>query len=395
MMTVTVRWSALVLSLLLMSGCSTMKGWFSIDDDEDPRRPVELQKIEETVKVKRLWSTGVGDGQGDGLYRIEPVIGGERIYAASSDGEVKALQRSNGRRIWSRDLKTLISGGVGLYGDSLFLGSSDGFVLRLDAATGETRWSARVTGEVLAPPQSNGRVVVAQTYDGKLHGLDFDSGERLWTYDSNMPVLTIRGTSTPIFRDNLVLAGFANGRVLGFNATTGAVEWEARVAIPQGRSEIERIVDVDGTMVLAGNELFAASYQGNIVAIEASSGRKLWERPVSSVSGLSQGFGNVYVADEDGTVFAFQRNGQGQRWRQDALGWRGLGRPVTVSSYVAVPDFEGYIHILSQVDGSFVGRVRADSKGVSADMLSDGNVLYVYGDGGKLYAYELSAKPGN
>jgi len=391
MMTVSARWGALLLSFVLVSGCSTLKGWFSIDDDEDPRQPAELQKIEETVKAKRLWSTGVGKGQGDGLYRIEPVIGGQRIYAASSDGEVRALERSNGRRVWSRDLKMPISGGVGLYGDSLFLGSSDGFVLRLSAETGETLWKARVTGEVLAPPQSNGRVVVAQGYDGKLHGLDFGTGERLWTYDSNMPVLTIRGTSTPIFRENLVLAGFANGRVLGFNAGTGAVEWEARVAIPQGRSEIERIVDVDGTMVLVGNELFAASYQGNIVAVEASSGRKLWERPVSSVSGVSQGFGNVYVADEDGTVFALHRNGQGQRWSQDALAWRGLGRPVTVSSYVAVPDFEGYVHILSQVDGSIVGRFQADSKGVNADMLSDGNVLYVFGNGGKLNAYELSA----
>lgn len=391
MMTVSARWGALLLSFLLVSGCSTLKGWFSIDDDEDPRQPAELQKIEETVKAKRLWSTGVGKGQGDGLYRIEPVIGGQRIYAASSDGEVRALERSNGRRVWSRDLKMPISGGVGLYGDSLFLGSSDGFVLRLSAETGETLWKARVTGEVLAPPQGNGRVVVAQGYDGKLHGLDFGTGERLWTYDSNMPVLTIRGTSTPIFRDNLVLAGFANGRVLGFNAGTGAVEWEARVAIPQGRSEIERIVDVDGTMALVGNELFAASYQGNIVAIEASSGRKLWERPVSSVSGVSQGFGNVYVADEDGTVFALHRNGQGQRWSQDALAWRGLGRPVTVSSYVAVPDFEGYVHILSQVDGSIVGRFRADRKGVNADMVNDGNVLYVFGNGGKLNAYELSA----
>jgi len=391
MMTLSARWGALLLSVLLVSGCSTMKGWFSIGDDDDPRKPAELQRIEESVKAKRLWSTGVGKGQGAGLYRIEPVISGERIYAASSDGEVRALERSNGRRVWSRDLKMPISGGVGLYGDSLFLGSSDGFVLRLSAETGATLWRARVTGEVLAPPQGNGRVVVAQGYDGKLHGLDFGTGERLWTYDSNMPVLTIRGTSTPIFHDNLVLAGFANGRVMGFNATSGAVEWEARVAIPQGRSEIERIVDVDGTMVLVGNELFAASYQGNIVGIEASSGRKIWERPVSSVSGVSQGFGNVYVADEDGTVFAFHRNGQGQRWSQDAFAWRGLGRPVTVSSYVAVPDFEGYVHILSQVDGSIVGRFRADRRGVSADMLSVGSVLYVYGDGGKLNAYELSA----
>jgi outer membrane protein assembly factor BamB len=384
------RCGVVLLCVLALGGCSTVKGWFEIDDDEDPRQPVELEKIEQTVKARRLWSSSVGDGQGEGLYRIEPVIGDGRIYAASADGEVKALEVTSGRRIWDVDLELPISGGVGLYGDSLFLGASDGFVMRLDTGDGEILWRAAVTGEVLAPPQGNGKVVIAQTYDGKLHGLDFTTGERLWTYDSNMPVLTIRGTSTPILQGNRVIAGFSNGRVVGFDAATGAVEWEARVAIPQGRSEIERIVDVDGSMALLGNELFAASYQGFVVSIDTNSGRKLWERPVSSVSGVSQGFGNVYASDEDGTVIAFLRTGQGQRWTQDALGWRGLGRPTPVSSYLAVADFEGYVHLLSQVDGSIVGRFRPDSDGVRADMLSDGNVLYVFGNSGKLQAYELS-----
>ncbi|GAB3318645.1 outer membrane protein assembly factor BamB [Haliea atlantica] len=381
-----------VLALGLLSGCSTIGGWFSVDDDEDPRQPAELQDIDESVKVSRRWSTGVGDGQGEGRYSLEPVIAGDRLYVASADGEVQALQRSNGKRLWERELDRGLSGGVGHYSGDLFLGGADGSVLRLSADSGELIWQVPVSSEVLAPPQSNGRVVVAQTYDGKLHGLDFASGKRLWTHDSNMPVLTIRGTSTPILRDNLVFVGFATGRVLALDVATGAVQWEARVAIAQGRSEIERIVDIDGSMALAGGDLYAASYQGNLVAMEASSGRKLWQQPVSSVSGVSTGFGNVYVADEDGSVHAWLRNGQGLRWRQDALAWRGLGRPVPVSSYLAVADFEGYVHLLSQVDGEFVGRIKVDGDGVRADMLSDGNILYVYGNSGKLAAYEIRAR---
>jgi outer membrane protein assembly factor BamB len=285
-----------------------------------------------------------------------------------------------------------LSGGVGVSDDSVFLGGSDGAVLRLDAGTGDLLWSTRLSGEVLAAPQGDGRVVVAQTYDGKLVGLDYATGEKLWTHDSNVPVLTIRGTSTPILRNGVAYAGFANGRILAFDAATGAVNWESRVAISQGRSEIERIVDVDGTMALIGNELYAASYQGRVVALDASDGRKLWQRNISSFSGVSQGFGNVYVSDEDGTITAYLRNGQGVRWQQDALGYRELSRPTPVSSYLAVVDFEGYLHLLSQVDGSFVGRERPDSDGARADMLSDGNVLYVFGNSGKLIAYEISPK---
>jgi outer membrane protein assembly factor BamB len=179
---------------------------------------------------------------------------------------------------------------------------------------------------------------------------------------------------------------------MAFDSQTGALLWEVRVAISQGRSEIERIVDVDGTMDFAGNELFAVSYQGSVVGIDVQSGRKVWQQKASSFSGVSQGFSNVYVADEDGTFTAYMRNGQGVRWTQGALAYRELSRPTPVGSYVVVGDFEGYVHVLSQVDGDFVGRVRVDDEGVRADMISEGNVLYVYGNGGELVAYEITAK---
>lgn len=392
MMRRELRWLGTVGLVMSLSACSTVKGWFEMDDDEDPNQPAELQDIEETVDIDRLWSTGVGDGQGEGLYHIRPVLLGDRIYAASADGEVVALDRQRGKKIWKVELEDqALSGGVGAYEDSLFLGGADGSVLRLDAGDGSVVWKREVTGEVLAPPQGDGDVVVAQTYDGKLFGLDYDSGERLWTYDSNVPVLTIRGTSTPILNDGMVYAGFANGRVLAFTADTGAIAWEVRVAISQGRSEIERIVDIDGTMALTGNELYAAAYQGRIAAIEVNSGRKLWQQNVSSFSGVSTGFGNVYVADEDGTLTAYLRGGQGVRWTQGDLAYRELSRPTPVSSYVAVADLEGIVHIISQVDGSFAGRVKVDGDGARADMLSDGNVLFVYGNSGTLAAYEITA----
>ncbi len=381
---------ALVLcTIFAVAGCSTISGWF--DDDEDPKAPVALVDIEPQVKLRKLWSAAVGNGQGEGLYKIKPVLAGDAIYAASADGLVRAVHTDTGRVQWKAKMRKDLSGGVGYYDGALLLGSSEGDVLKLDASSGELLWSTALHGEVLAAPQANGEVVIAQTYDGRLQSLDYTSGELLWTYDSNVPVLTVRGTSTPIIDGSVVYAGFANGRVLAVEALTGSIVWELRVAIPQGRSEIDRIVDVDGTMSLLGGELYAASYQGRIVGIEVANGRKVWQQDASSFSGVAQGFDNIYVADEDGTVTAFLRNGQGVRWTQAALGYRELTRPTPVSSYVAVADFEGYVHILSQVDGEIVGRVRADRSGARADMLAEGNVLYVYGDSGKLIAYEVIA----
>jgi len=385
------RWPLPVLLCLSLGACSTVSGWFDIDDD-DPTDPVPLIDIDQTVKIKKLWSTGVGDGQGKGLYRLQPVIDGDRSYAASAEGEVKAIERARGKTLWGTELEVELSGGVGVYEQAIFVGSADGNVIKLNAEGGAVEWQTQLTGEILSAPQADGRVVVVQTYDGRLQGLDFATGEKLWTYDSNVPVLTIRGTSTPILRNGVAYAGFANGRVSAFNAMTGAILWESRVAISQGRSEIERIVDVDGSMVFIGNELYAASYQGRVVSMDATNGRKLWQQNVSSFSGVSQGFGNVYVADEDGTVTAYLRNGQGVRWEQGALGYRELSRPTPVNSYVAVADFEGYVHLMSQVDGNFVGRMKVDGDGARANMLTDGNILYVFRNSGKLIAYAITAK---
>ena len=385
------RYLLLLTMMFSIAGCSTISGWFDSDDD-DPMAPMALSDITETVKIKELWSVGVGDGQGDGFYRLQPAISGEVIYAASADGEVVAVDRKRGKTLWEVDLDISLSGGVGVYNDVLLLGSSEGLVLKLDANTGEQLWTTMLTGEILSPPQANGKVVVAQTYNGKLQGLDFATGQLLWTYNSKVPVLTLRGTSVPIMENNRVYAGFASGRVLAFDAQTGSIVWDGRVAIPQGRSEIERIVDVDGTMELAGNELYAVSYQGSVVAIDIESGRKIWQQKASSFSGVSLGFGNVYAADEDGTLNAFMRNGEGVRWSQGALGYRQLSRPIPVGSYVTVGDFEGYLHVLSQVDGDFVGRVRVDSDGVRADMLSEDGILYVFANDGELVAYEITAK---
>jgi len=386
------RWLFAALLALSLSGCSTISGWFDFDDEDDPKQPAKLMDIDETVNIKKLWSHGVGNGQGDGFYKIQPAISGDTIYIAAADGDVEAFERRSGDRIWDVELDLPLSGGVGVYGDALLLGSSDGFVIKVDANSGEVQWTTRLNGEVMSTPQSNGSMVLAHTLDGKLQGLDFATGEVVWTYDSNVPVLTLRGSSTPVVDGNVAYVGFANGRVQAFDIATGGILWDVRVAIPQGRSEIERVVDIDGTMSLLGGELYVASYQGRIVAINVSDGRKLWQNNVSSFSGVSQGFGNVYVADEDGTVTAYQRSGQGVRWQQAALAYRGLSRPTPVSSYLAVGDKEGYVHFLSQVDGEFVGRVKADGDGVRADMLGEDNILYVYGNSGDLIAYEIKPK---
>jgi outer membrane protein assembly factor BamB len=383
---------ALMLTLML-AGCSTVSGWFS-DDDDEANQPAELVDIQEQVRFKKVWGASVGSGQGKGFNHLQMVINGDTLYAAGNDGVVVALDKNNGKRRWRQDLDVPVTGGVG-YGEGMVMvGTSDGEVYALSATDGSTLWTALVKGEVLAAPQSNGRIVVVQSYDGKLQGLSAQDGSQLWVYDSNLPVLTLRGTSTPLIFERLVVAGFANGKVLALDLETGAVRWEARIAIAQGRSEIDRIVDIDGSLLLASNVVYAASYQDRVAGIDVTSGRKVWQEEASSYVAMDQGFGNLYLADISGTVFAYQRSAKGLRWEQTALENRRLSAPKAVRGYVAVGDLEGYVHFLSQVDGQFVGRIKIDGAGVRANMLESDNILYILGNSGKLVALQVTAKDG-
>ena len=384
------RLLAVCLSALLTGGCTTVKGWFTVDE-EDANQPAPLVDITPEIRIKKLWSTGVGSGQGSSYNHLRPAIAGDIIYAAGNDGVVVALDRLKGRKLWKENFDLPFSGAVGYGNDMLFLGTSNGEVLALSATDGTQLWRTQLHGEIMAPPQTNGKIVVVQSYDGKLQGLSIDDGSELWVYDSNLPVLTLRGTNTPIIYERLAIAGFSNGKVIAFDISNGAVRWEARVVIAQGRSEIDRIADIDGTMVLTGSTLFAVSYQGRLAAIDIKSGRKIWQENLSSYVGVDQGFGNVYVAEESGTITAFHRSGEGIRWQQPALSYRRLSAPRAIRGYVAVGDLDGYVHFLSQVDGHFAGRTKVGGGGIRADMLVAGNVLYVFENGGTLAALQVSS----
>jgi outer membrane protein assembly factor BamB len=264
-----------------------------------------------------------------------------------------------------------------------------GDIVALDSQGGAELWRHNVGAEVLSPIAGNEEVVIVQTLDGRLIGLSAGSGDALWEYTSTVPVLTMRSVSTPMLIADMAVAGFASGKVVALDASNGKIRWERRVAIPKGRSELDRIVDIDGAMLYRNDLIYVVSYQGNVMGLEPTNGRVIWSAPASSYSGLANGFGNIYVSDAEGSIIALSEANGDIRWQRTELARRRLSDPAAISSYVAVGDFEGYVHFLSQVDGHMSGRVRVDGDGVRAPMIVDGDVLYVYGNSGRLAALKV------
>lgn len=375
------RTLAVGLSALLLAGCG------SSSKKELP--PAKLEKFSAEVQLDRSWKRNIGVGQGELYNNLQPALDGLTLYAADANGRVVSMDRDTGKVNWQVKLKESLSGAVGAGGGRVMLGTLNGEVITLDENDGSELWRAQVSSEVLAPPQTNGDIVVVQSQDDKLVALDIGTGEQRWMYESSLPVLTVRGHSTPVVSLYRVYAGLASGRVVALDANNGVPLWEQRVAQPQGRSELERMVDIDGQLLLEDNTLYAATYQGNLVAMDAESGSIRWQRPTSSHAGPGAGFGSVYLSRADGAVQAFDQNRATPLWTNEQLLRRQLTAPVAFDSYVAVADYEGYLHLLAQSDGRLVGRVRVDSKGVRAAPIARSGKLYVYGNSGDLAAYQL------
>ena len=381
----TLRLTSLVLLTLSMIACS------STPKSSDP---APLTEISETRSLKKVWSTSVGDGQGTAYYRITPVIDGDELFVASADGVVAAYNKKTGERLWRKNHELDISGGVGLDRNRLFVGTADGELVVLDRNGGKILWRAPVNGEVLGAPASDGSIVVVQTYSGLIHGFSLDDQQRKWTYSAQVPRLSLRGTSSPVITRGVVLAGLANGRLVALDVDSGTARWEQRVAVPQGSTEIERLVAVDGRLLLIenGQLVVANGYQGKVVAVDVRSGRPIWSKDNSSYVGATESLGNIYVVDAEGGVSAIADGGQNIAWTQTVLARRRLTEPAALSGVIVVGDFEGYLHLIGQLDGQLQGRTRHDSDGLRAPMLVDGKLLYVYGNSGKLAAYKVQDK---
>lgn len=378
---------AIKLALLLtLAGVISACSLFSDDETEQPR---ELTDINEQVELERVWSVNVGDGQGEGYNRLAPAIDGQNIYAASADGTVMAINKETGRVLWRERTDLPITGGVGAASGLVLVGTLDARVVAFDQSSGEQMWTTAATSEVLAAPQTDGLRVVVQTIDGRLIGYDARDGERLWIYENTVPALSLRGTSKPLITGNRVIAGFANGLIAAVDITNGNLLWEERVAIPQGRYDIERIIDIDGNPTLFGGIVYVSSFQGNLMGLDVQTGRIVWGMAGSSYNALALGLGNIYWVDANSHVFAVQNNSERTVWENDDLRLRKVNSPVTFNNYLAVGDFEGYLHVLSQIDGQIVARTRIDRSGIRGEIISEGRNLYVFTNSGRLSALRL------
>lgn len=382
-----VRFILLVVLASGLTGCKTVGGWFSRDDDGP--QPAELIDFRATLEVERLWSTNTGKGIDERRSAIRPFFADGEIWVGDHRGRITAVNAESGNVLRRFDTEMSLAGGPAVYGDLVLAGSFNGELVALDRQSGNQRWRARLSSELLSYPIVHDGIVVARCIDGRTFGFDQADGTRLWVYDRSIPVLTLRGNSDPLARAGQVYLGYDDGAVVGLDVSDGGLIWQQRVSVPEGRTELERLADIDGPMAIVGTDLFMVTRAGRMASLAVESGRILWVKDVASPSGLSLQRTQLASVDADDNVWLIDRRNGATVWQDDKLARRRLTRPVFIGDHLAVADSEGYLHFYDLESGDFSARVRATRSAPANAPLVVGNVLYLLDQDGTLSAWTL------
>ena len=370
-----------LVALALATACSK---------DKNVDQPAKLTPLQSTVRVQHVWSASVGEKKEAALrLGLGISIANGRVYAAGHQGDVVALELANGRVAWRTRTKTPLSGGTAASADLVVVGGSDGQLLALAAASGKMVWRVRLNGEVLAPAAISTRLIAVRTVDGKLHGLSPADGHELWNAEQQVPRLSLRGTARPVIVGEVVLCGFDNGKVMAVNANDGSVQWEATVTPPHGRTELERLSDIDSAVDVAGSDVYTVGFQGRVAMLALDTGQVWWSHEDSSYRGVTLDEDTLYLADSDGIVAALKSRTGAEVWRQNVLLHRGLSPIAVMDESVVVGDFQGYLHFLDKASGALAARISAGGARISSQPLVIGDMLVVANDRGQINAYRV------
>lgn len=390
------RISLVLACAFAVTGCTTVKGWFGGKDDKAAAKPAELVDFTPTAKVTRAWSAGVGKGEGRVGARQGPAVADGHVYAAAAGGRVRAFDLQTGQVLWEYESKAAkdkdpprLSGGPGAGGGLVVVGGLDGEVIALDAANGAEKWHARVGNEVIAAPVIADGLVFVRSNDGRVTAFDAGSGERRWFWSREVPALSVRGNDSVVIGPGFVFVGNDDGTVAALSEQDGRLLWEQAVAQPEGRSELDRMADVDGTPVLDGTVVYATSFKRQTMAIDGPSGRPIWARENGGAGRVGNASDRVVVADPAGTVWALDKTSGSALWSQPALARRNLSGVAVQGDYAVVGDYDGYLHWLRLDNGEFAARARAGGDAIRGAMVVLDGVLVVQNIDGDISAFRV------
>ena len=364
----------LTASLFLLS-CSSK-------DNAEPPSP--LSEIEQPLPVLVNWKTKTGAGIKTASYNMRPLLVQNQIFSVNTEGLVKSIDAESGKVNWSTETAVAAITGLAGTAEVILASSRDGDLNAFNILNDglKLRWSRGLKGEIRALPLIADAQVFVRTVDGRLSALSLSDGSTQWAVTRQVPALSLTGNSQPVVRGELVIAGFDDGKISAFNRVDGRTVWETTVSHPTGRTEIERLVDIDGQFILKDGIIYVSTYQGKLAAIQAIDGNVLWSRKFSSYLSIVADEDALYLSDDNSHIWSIDRRTGSAFWKQEALHARKITAPLLIGDKLVVADLEGYVHWLDKSDGTLRGRVQpTDSRHIAQPLEWNNRIMVIDSEG--------------
>ena len=341
-----------ILAILLIASCA-----------QNAVKLSPLPKYEKAAAVKLNWRVNLGRGSRLQLRHQSPAEVGDVVYLCDWRRLI-ALNLTNGKRLWRKKLGAPISGCLAHFGERIYLSDEDGIVYAINAENGDIIWQKQLDADSVTPPTANENVVLIQTVSEKLYALNANDGTQLWSYSAYNPGLTLFGSFHPIIIGNIAISGFADGSVVVFDWSSGNPVSFRQISVPQGQSDIERLVDIDATAIFDDGQLYMSSYGGTTLGLDLRSGTEIWRNDIGSFLTMAQDSERLFVVDKDNRIYAIKKSDGEIIWEREDYLYRGLTAPVLFDDYLAMGDRNGQLHVFASEDGSPVGRRKMGLKDI-------------------------------
>jgi outer membrane protein assembly factor BamB len=331
-----------------------------------PAKPAPLPAIKSPVPIQVAWRVRVGDSRRSFL---QPAVVENAIYAASAEGDLLRIDPVSGKEVWRVRAPTPLGAGVSTDGFLVAVAGQRGEIYAF-SAEGTLLWQTRVPSDVVTAPLVGRGLVIIRSTDQGVTAFEAQTGKKKWAFKRQTPPLALRAPTELTFSGETVIVGFPGGRLVAISLSNGAPRWDSAVSEPKGATEVERLADVLGSIGLQDEQVCAASYQGRIACFDAASGDQQWARELAAGAGVAIDGESLIGVDAASTIQAYARSGGAMKWSSKLLAHRGLTSPIGRARWIAVGDYQGYLHLLNADDGQVVGRAELDGSPIVAPPLN-------------------------
>ncbi len=356
----------------LLAGCAS---------GPDKPKPTELGPNAALISVRLAWSARVGPV----VLPLDVKVNAGSLTLASSDGTVAALNGANGQDLWRTSVGAPVGAGAGSDGRHAAIITRANELVVLDG--GREVWRQPLGAVAYTAPLVAGARVFVAAADRSITAFDAGNGRRLWSYTRpGEQILALRQAGVLLPVGDTLVSGLS-GRLVGLNPQNGSLRWDVAIANPRGTNDIERLVDLVGSVSREGDVVCARAFQAAVGCVNAARGVLMWTKPANGSEGVHGDAQSVFGTESDGRVVAWRRSDGERSWTSDRLKYRGLTAPLAIGRSVAVGDAQGYVHFLSRVDGTPLGRVATDGSAIAATPVLVGDTLVVVTRNGGVFGF--------